>query len=88
MTTAKYGYLHSHYGPDMDGSNRAFSWVEDVRPENDDEYELRPGWFAMCEVEPDAGWIGPFDTLAEAVRVSTDEGALVEWMYEDHGRSE
>ena len=79
MTKTKYGYLHLHYGPDMDGCSRSFTWVEDVRPADFDDLPLQPGWFAMCEVEPDAGWVGPFATEAEAIRVATDEDALHAW---------
>lgn len=83
MARTKYGYLHSHFGPDMDGCSRSFTWVENVRPEEDDSYELRAGWFAMCEVEPDAGWVGPFPTEAEAIRVATTEEGFESFMYGD-----
>lgn len=90
MTVTKYGYLHTHYGPDMDGSNRVFEWVADepqtrgMTEEQWREYqehygEERPGWWAKCEVEPDAGWIGPFETEEEAVETATDESVYWNW---------
>lgn len=94
MTRTKYGYLHSHFGPDMDGCSRTFEWVADepqsfgMTAEQLAEYHAHygtteePGWFAMCEVEPEAGWVGPFATEAEAIRVATDEDALHSWHIE------
>lgn len=95
MVKAKYGFYHSNYGPDMDGSNELFEWVED-KPMKDDP-EPCQGWFAMCEVEPDAGLIGPFDTEAEATKAATNEEDFLNWMYsqmgedplgDHHGRNE
>jgi hypothetical protein len=90
MVKTKFGYLHVHYGPDMDGANRTFEWVgsepqsfglldEDAASYAAEYGEEVAGWFAMCEVEPDAGWVGPFETEKEAVRVATDEDALHAW---------
>lgn len=88
----KFGYLHVDYGPDMDGSSRTFEWIEDT-PQTMDmsdedwqdyqkEYgEEKPGWFAKCVVEPEAGWIGPFPTEEEAIMVSTNENAF--WSYQN-----
>ena len=75
----KFGYLHVHYGPDMDGSSRTFEWIEDTPQTMDMSDEEKPGWFAKCVVEPEAGWIGPFPTEEEAIRVSTNKNAF--WSY-------
>lgn len=84
-TRTKFGYLHGHYGPDMDGSSRTFEWIEDGPPPADPEYdaamgEPKPGWFAMYQVERDCGWCGPFETEAEAIEVATNDGAFWRWM--------
>lgn len=85
MTRTAYGYLHVQEGKDMDGSNRTFQWIEEnpqkcgMTDEEFKEYGEKPGWFAMCEVEPEAGWIGPFDKETDAVKAATDEQALFQW---------
>lgn len=90
MTRTQFGHLHVHYGPDMDGSNRTFEWIEDkpqlfgMTEEQFAEYQdhngsEEPGWFAMCEVEPEAGWVGPFPTEAEAVAAATNEDIFWAW---------
>jgi hypothetical protein len=81
MAITKFGYLHCHYGPDMDGSSRTFEWVE-ARPMDGAPEDEVPGWFAMCEVEPEAGWIGPFGTEAEAVTAATTKKGFLGWMYD------
>lgn len=97
MTKTKFGFLHAHYGPDMDGSLRTFEWIESepqsfgLSDEDAASYaevygEEVAGWFAMCEVEPDAGWVGPFETEEEAVKVATDEDAFHAWeVSQTHG---
>lgn len=80
MTTTQHGYLHSIYGEDMDGSSRSFEWIEDV-PQEGDENEA--GWFAMCEVQPEAGWLGPFKTEAEAIYAATTEDGMMKAIYGD-----
>lgn len=92
MTRIAYGYMHEHYGPDMDGSSRNFTWIED-KPMPDDPHP-QGGWFAMCEIEPEAGWLGPFETEAEAIHVATTEEGFTTYQYGDdpigdwHGRNE
>lgn len=88
MTRLAYGYMRVHEGKDMDGSNRTFEWIEaepqkfEDQPANEEE---KAGWFALCEVEPEMGWIGPFDSEAEAVEAATNEAALDKWMQPDDG---
>ena len=90
MARTNYGYLHSHYGPDMDGCSRSFERVED-RPMDGDPNPA--GWFAMCEIEPDVGWIGPFDTEEVAILAATSEKDFVAYQYgedplgDHHGRN-
>lgn len=81
MTRTKFGYRHGHYGPDMDGSYTTFEWIED-KPMDDDP-QTQAGWFAMCEIEPEAGWLGPFETEAEAIHAATTEEGFVAVMYGD-----
>ena len=85
MTRTAYGFLHVESGKDMDGSNHTFCWVEktpqkfDMNDEQFEEYDEKPGWFAMCEIEPEAGWIGPFEKETDAVKAATDEHFLHQW---------
>lgn len=93
MARTKYGYLHIYYGRDMDGSSRTFSWVRDepqsfgMTAEQLAEYHAHygtteePGWFALCEIEPEAGWIGPFETVDEATAAATTEDGFASYMY-------
>lgn len=80
---AKFGYLHSHYGQDMDGSNRAFEWIESY-PMPDDT-QPQAGWFAMCEIEPEAGWLGPFETEEAAIHAATTEEGFLAAVYGEEG---
>lgn len=92
MTKTTFGYRHSFYGPDMDGCNELFEWIED-RPMKDDPQPDEPGWFAECEIEPGVGWLGPYKTEEEAIRAATTEEGFMEYQYGDdpmgdhHGRN-
>lgn len=87
MTRVAYGYMHILEGEDMDGSYKTFEWIAaepqkfDRTDEQFAEYEEKAGWFAQCEVEPEMGWIGPFDSEAEAVETATNAEALYRWEY-------
>lgn len=92
MTRTAHGFLHAQYGKDMDGTGKTFEWIEDrpqsfgMSAEQLAEYHAEngeeiAGWFAMCEVEPEAGWIGPFATEAEAIHAATDEDALFAFLH-------
>ena len=86
MTKTKFGYLHSFYGPDMDGTKRIFEWVDDAPMPNEpgeDVEELEAGWFAECEIHPEAGWIGSFETELEAINVATNEDRFTTYVYGD-----
>ena len=82
-TKTKFGYRHCHYGPDMDGSSRDFEWISSERSgsaPNDNA-----GWFALCVVEPEAGWLGPYLTEAEAIDAATDPDIFARLcQYEEH----
>ena len=92
MTRTAHGFLHAQYGKDMDGTGKTFEWIEDrpqtfgmseaelaaYQAENGEEIA---GWFAMCEVEPEAGWVGPFSTEAEAIHAATNEDALFAFLH-------
>lgn len=87
----RYGYLHTFYGPDMDGSLRAFEWVASDPMPGDPRPEA--GWFCRCVVEPEAGWLGPFATAEDAVHAATTEEGFITAYYGDdpmgdhHGRN-
>lgn len=81
MTKTRYGYLHNHYGLDMDGTSTTFEWVADEPMKDDHEYLA--GWYAKCEVEPEAGWIGPFSTESEAIAAATGRDSFDSWQYGD-----
>ena len=81
MTKTAYGFLHGHYGPDMDGSSRTFEWIADEAPE--DLPGTTAGWWAFCQIEPEAGWVGPFETEVEAISTATSEEAFNAWQYGD-----
>lgn len=81
MASTKHGYRHMYCGKDMDGTDAEFEWIE-LSPHKDDP-EPVAGWFALCEIEPEAGWLGPFDTEEAAVHAATTEEGLMHALYGD-----
>ncbi len=80
MARTKYGYRHAFCGIDLGGEPIEAVWIEEA-PQIDAP-EQDPGWWAQCEVEPDAGWIGPFTTENEARRTATEENVFQKWAYD------
>lgn len=86
MAKTYYGYLCGMAYIDYDGTHETAEWVEPLASGLEpDKYRLNDslGWYAWCEVEPEAGLIGPFDTEQEAIKTATDEDAFWAWSYSD-----
>lgn len=79
MASTSYGYLHGAPAQDMDGSSKTFEWFEAYPQEGNPQPQA--GWFCYCEVEPEAGWLGPFDTEAEAINAATTEEGFMNYQH-------
>lgn len=86
MTKTRYGYMCGFGYQDYDGSFATAEYIEPVDSGKEPDPNRCPdslGWYADCEVEPEAGWVGPFATEAEAIKCATDENTFWNYIHRD-----